>query len=474
MDFLLNWLFNTANINTSNPFTTFWWFLTHGGFIFILLAVIIFIRDKWLDSRQTKFAEGTNWIFLAIDVPRDDEQSPKAVEQIFNQLSGAASGANWHEKWWKGKFQTNFSLELVSIEGYIQYIIRTPKHFRDLVEASIYAQYPEAQITEIEDYTLGIDPETYKEKGYKLWGAQFKTVKDEVYPIKTYPLFEHSISQKIVDPIAAILEIFARLGRGEQAWLQILILPVADKSWKGKVDNEVKKIMGKSLDVTKNKVDKILDVPGGWATKIGDAAFGTFNTAEEKKEDKKVTMFDLTPGQQESLKALERKGDKVGFKTKIRYIYLGTQNSGFSKPKGVSGFTGALKQFALLDGNGFRPAPGTVTKSDSPFPKIVEKRVSKIERTILKNYKSRSQSDGTEGLGFILNTEELATLYHFPFIGTPTSSVKTTDAKKSVAPMGLPFEDENMPESKPEEKTTTAHKTASVVKKEGPPENLPI
>lgn len=470
MDFLLDWLFNTANFDPSSPWSVFGWLVTHGGWFFLLIPFFLLARHMWLDSRENIFASKMNWVFLAIDVPRDNEQSPKAVEQIFNQLAGALSGANWHEKWLKGKFQPNFSLELVSIEGYIQYVIRTQDIFRDLVEAAVYAQYPEAQITEIEDYTLGIEPETFKEQGYKMWGSQYKLIKDEYYPIKTYPLFEHSISQKIVDPMAAILEIFSRLGKGEQAWFQILILPVADKDWKPKLDNEVKKILGKDIAVEKSRFDKILDIPAGIASKAGDFVFGK----EEKKEEKKdeFTMFKFTPGQTESLKALERKGDKVGFKTKIRYIYLGTQDSNFNKAKGVSGFNGALKQFALLDGNGFRPAPGTVTKSDSPFKSIEERRVYKLQKKILKNYKKRDQTAGVEGVGFILNTEELASIYHFPFLGTTTATVRTAQAKKAFAPMGLPEEFEEIMEQ--EKSTASIQNKPPVEKQTAPPENLPL
>jgi hypothetical protein len=239
--------------------------------------------------------------------------------------------------------------------------------------------------------------------------------------------------------------------------MQILILPVGDKTWKENLDNEVKKILGKEVSTKETNIDKILSVPASLASKAGDFAFGA-SEKEEKPKDK-ITMFDLSPGAVDSLKDIERKGNKVGFKTKIRYIYLGTKDSGFN---------GALKQFALLNGNGFRPAPGTTTKSDSPFKKIEEKRVYKIQKRILKNYKSRSQSAGTEGVGFILNTEELASIYHFPYIGTTTATVRTAESKKSVAPMGLPEELEGNIEP------VESPKPEPINKQSGPPENLPM
>ena len=49
---------------------------------------------------------------------------------------------NFFEKWFEGKFQKSFSYEVVSLEGYTQFLIRTPKEFRDLIESSVYSQYP--------------------------------------------------------------------------------------------------------------------------------------------------------------------------------------------------------------------------------------------------------------------------------------------------------------------------------------------
>jgi hypothetical protein len=92
-------------------------------------------------------------IFLAVDVPKDTELTPLSMEAVFNQLEGAHGSSNWWEEHWGGDWQAWFSFEIVSIEGYVQYVIRTEEALRDLVEASIYAQYPDAEITQIKDYT---------------------------------------------------------------------------------------------------------------------------------------------------------------------------------------------------------------------------------------------------------------------------------------------------------------------------------
>ena len=72
----------------------------------------------------------------------------------------------------------HFSFELVSIDGYIQYLIRTPKRYRDLIESAIYAQYPDAEISEAVDYTENI-PHQYPDDEYGAWGTELNLVKEQ-------------------------------------------------------------------------------------------------------------------------------------------------------------------------------------------------------------------------------------------------------------------------------------------------------
>lgn len=463
MDFLINFLMQ-AGLETGNPWSVLWWIFTHGGFIFVIWAFLKGGSDVWLNWRQNKYLAKLEQVYLAIDVPRNNEQSPKAVEQIFSHLWGAIKSPNFQEKWWDGYSQPNFSLELVSIEGYIQYIIRTPKMFRDLTEAAIYAQYPDAQITEIKDYTEDVAPQNFKEQGYNFWGAQFGLAEDEVFPIRTYPLFEHSITQQIVDPIAALLEIFSRMGKGEQAWMQIVIKPVGD-DWKEKSAEKVKEVLGTTEEKKSGLIDKAIEAPGDLLTKAADVVF-TPAGVEKKEEEPRFNfkMMNLSPGERSMVEGIDRKAEKTGFKAKIRYIYL-VKNTKLVKTKGASGFVGALKQFALLNSNSFKSIKGTVTKSDIILNKVQASKIYKIQKKILKNYKSRTQWGGKKDYGDILNTEELASIYHFPYKEVVAPTLKAVEAKRAEAPMSLPIESEE---------DVREAGVSEVDKKAAPPENLPV
>ncbi|HPA25775.1 MAG TPA: hypothetical protein PLK76_03385 [bacterium] len=482
----------------NNPLASFGFILAHGGFIFVVYALVSGFILIWLNSRQGIFASKLKYVCLAIDAPRNSEQSPKAIEQIFNQLWGIVAAPTFSEKWLDGKFQVCYSLELVSVGGYVQYIIRAQDILKDLVEAAIYAQYPEAQISLIEDYTKDITPENFKELGYDLWGAQLQELKDEAYPIKTYPQFEHAMARTIVDPTASVLEIFSKFRPGEMGWLQIIIKPVMDPDWQPGVLKEAKKIMGVKEEGKKQQsglADSFLNSTGNAITKMADSIFVHANVEakEEKKNDLPSKMLYLSPAERATVEAIENKASKTGFQTKIRYIYLG-KKPGMNKATGVSGFWGAFKAHAGL--NGFKPLSGTMTSIKPWEKKIFPGRLYDLQKKILRNYKSRSMWAGiNENRGkFVLNVEELASLYHFPYVGVGTAAIKSVGAKRAEAPYILPTETEEdiakeelrLKKNKPTINADTPATNDAVAKNvldkkkndiaeiEIPPDNLPI
>jgi len=130
-------------------------------------------------------------------------------------------------------FQLAMSLEIVSIGGYTQFIIRVPITHKDIVEAAIYAQYPKAEISEVEDYAERHKGLTFPSEERDLWGTEFVCGKPSPYPIRTYPSFEHTLTQQFADPMAQILEVFNKINKDEELWMQIIITPIKE-GWKKK------------------------------------------------------------------------------------------------------------------------------------------------------------------------------------------------------------------------------------------------
>jgi hypothetical protein len=462
----------------ANPLSAGLFLLQFIGIPALLIGLIVGAKIMWLTSRRTKYTATLEYTLLAIDIPKENEQTPKAVENMFDQIAGAHSGIGFWDKWVKGVIQSKFSFEIISIEGNVQFLIHAETKFRDLVEASIYAQYPDAEITEVGDYT-DTAPMEFPNEEYKLWGAEFIENNSWVYPIQTYPFFEHALSQELKDPMAALMEIMSSLRMGENVWLQYVVT-MEDFGWVSKSKREINKNLGRSSGNKKGFFDGILFMFAGWVDELITQITGV-GQVESKgtTETKELNMMNLTPGEQEKIKAIESKMSKTGFSVKMRLVYFAPRGI-YSAPRCVSATVGALKQFSGPF-NGFKPESKHTKTKD--FLVYHEKRLAKRQRNIVNAFKKRSNSLGVAE-GFILNAEELATVFHFPLImigGTPLA--RRVESKKAEAPGNLP-RTVDIPTVESEEVAEEAEfleafsedefKDQGEDIKKDPPENLPI
>jgi len=433
------------------------------GWIPFLLVILWGGWNLWVQWRQNKYAATIETCVIAVDVPRQNEQTAKAVENIFSTLAGAYSGLDRFEKYWLGKFQPTFSFEIASIGGYVQFMVHTWVKHRDLVEAAIYAQYPDAEIVEIADYTGGI-PRKYPDSDWDIFGTEFVLKKPSHLPIRTYIQFEQpSAEYPFKDPLSTLLEIFAGIKPAEQIWIQYLITPNSG-SWKDVGQKAVDKMMGKKSAKKGSMLDEALWLPRGVAKEMA-GIFSTTTESPPKKEEKKddFKMMNLSPGERGVLEAVQMKLAKIGFDCKIRVIYAGKRGI-FSK-KRFSALKGALMHFSAMDMNEFKSYGKVTPKSDYFYQRWSEptKKMSLVRR-----FRSRSNEGSPT---YILNIEELATIYHYPMLDVKAPLIKKTDAKRAEPPSRLPTVDFaespfKVAPPKPEE---------SAEEEEGePPANLPF
>lgn len=417
-----SWLNNLIN---ENFLVSMFYLFIYGGWIPFVLVFFMGGKLVWLDSRQRMFAKTLKFVVLAIDVPKSTEQTPKAVENIMTHLSGAKSSINWKEKWWKGHFWPPVSLEIISIEGYIQYLIRMPVKFRNVVEAAFYAQYPDAEIVEVEDYTNAV-PNTYPNETHEWFGCEMRLKNpNSAYPLKTYPEFEDKISGEFKDPMNNFLESIGKLGKGEQFWMQILIIPGGDALPKLAAE-ATDKLLGKKQVKKKGVAEDLADLPLNIIKEMAGIGKG-----EEKKEEKdQFKMFNLTPTERKILEAIQEKPGKAAFTAKIRWIYHARKEN-FRVGNIYGQMKGFMKQYA--GANSLSSDPRTITKGDYFWQKW---EVPQKKRNLMNRYRSRDMFAGASP--YIFNTEELATLYHFPTILEKAPLVKKTESKRAEPPSRLP------------------------------------
>lgn len=408
-----------------------WWWI---------VLPIIFVRTAWhlwLLYIRTKYIAGLKWTLLEIRIPKEVLRTPKAMEQIFSGLHGSHGAGNKIDQYIKGKVAGWISCEIVSLGGQTHFFVRLPEALRNLLESQVYGQYPKAEIFPVEDYVTSVPADAPNEE-WDVWGTDLMLTKPDAYPIRTYEYFfgrEGSVKEEYhLDPLASLMEVLGNLQPGENLWLQVLIQTAGDK-WKKDGEELIAKIAGKK---PKSKEPTLLQEVQGMFTGIGSVLSG--QGAAPKKPEKEAplsTVTMLTPGEREVLAAVEQNISKLGFSAKVRIVYTAPRKV-FNRGN-VAAVMGVFRQFNTQHMNGFRPNKITAASVDYFFKK---QREFIRKKKIFINYRRRWLAEKPNSLNpkglFVLNTEELATIYHFPGVATVAPALPRIESKRSEPPPALP------------------------------------
>lgn len=441
-------------------------------YLFIFAGLLSLTLYLWKEVRRTylgfvraQFFSEQVYSLLEISIPKGQSKSPLAMEVFLNTLHQSFGEGNWMQIWLKGSTKPWFTLELVSLEGKVKFFIWTNEKFTNNIKTQLYAQFPDIGIKEVyqgdykNDYVANIHYDVSK---YKFACTEFKKKNANHLPIKTYTdygLDKDPKEEFKIDPITPVLEYLGNLGQGEQAWIQIGIR-APGKSY-------TKPVPSDSAEAEKFRKDYKLkwyqtEAEVDWT----DAAKDDLKklTKRDKKVDKEnpgnPAEMKLTKQEMEKVDAVERGLSKLAFDTFIRTIYVAEKNS-FS-PANSAALGGVFKQYNTQHLNSF--------ESNTPIVKysIQDRnglRVEADKKKIFEQYKARAffypqfipigaVNDVDEWatnkfklkkdkyiptVPFIMTTEELATIFHFPGDTATTSNVSRIEAKKVEAPANLPI-----------------------------------
>lgn len=395
-----------------NVLGIYWW-------IYLPPLLFLTLYEGFQTYTRLKYLSSLKWILLELRLPKEIRKSPKATEQVFAALHGVHIPIRRYDKFFKGKVMDWFSMEVVGWQGEIHFYIRTQEQYKPLVQSQIYAQYPDAEVFEVEDYVNRL-PSPIPSDKYDLWGSEMILAKEDAYPIRTYLEFEEPgvgrEDVKRVDPIASLAEALASLEANEYIVVQLLVRPTGD-DWVKKGQAVVDKLMGKETKVKYDFLSKAFFA-------IDELILGGAAPSEKKEEKESIT-----PGKRDILKAVESKFYKLGFESGIRFMYAAAKET--LHRVHVAAIIGAYKQFASQTSNGFRLNLATATMGKWPFKaqKEYSRKVSLVRKLKNRSFVLKP---------FILNIEELATIYHFPDFGVKAPLLPRIEAKKGEPPAELP------------------------------------
>jgi hypothetical protein len=442
-------------------FKNWWWFF----FPLIFFPIARFFYFWWI-RWEVYYKKTFKWILLEIKPPKEVLKPFSAMENIYSLIWGIFDDPNWRERWCAGEFPLGgggwFSFEICSFGGEIHFFARIPDSFRIFFESAIHSQYPDAEITQVEDYTQKIPKDIPNEK-WDLYSEDYVLLKEDYFPIKTYSMFfeketeeKRVIEEKRLDPMDSLLESLATLQSGEQVWLQIVINPAIESQFPPfRWGTEGRKA-----------ADKIARRPSPKASKplIQEALEILIGGPSKKEEARPMELIApelrLTPVEKEVLKGIEDKIKKPACECWIKQVYICKKDEPhiYGNNKLVRGYL--MAQFATEHMNRFIFFGGTRTrihywlKERRLFLRKRQRLREAIER--LPSYFPWNMTGEPPPFikfltffGYrilpgrrstcILNIEELATIFHFPIkIYIPT--VPRVEVKKVGPPPTLPGE----------------------------------
>ncbi len=400
------------------PFTRWLSFIFWTSPLWLPYVLFYLVHEWWFEYIGLYYDIHQGRTTLEIQFPQEVFKSPLAMETVLSVLYQTASPDNLIQTYWDGKHPPRFGLEIVSTGGRVHFYISTPKSkYKSMWEAQLYAQYPGIVITELlHDYTAAIpwNPEKY---GY--FSIRFGLKRADVLPLKTYidyGLDKDPKEEFKIDPITPMLELLGSLGPKEHIWVQLRIHAHRDetfalgsihkqKDWKDAVREEINNTLQRKSDKT-GAVD--------------------FESAPR-----------VSPGERDTVAALERNLSKFAFNTNLRALYIAELDS-FMPGERVGHIISMWRPYEDINRNGI----GFKWRTDFNWNWWQDpsgKRRQADKKAELREYKLRQFNYKQNGdKTFVLSTEEVASLFHPAGQVILTPSLERIPSARSEAPANLP------------------------------------
>lgn len=329
--------------------------------------------------------------------PKSEKELISVMEHLFASLGNIKEKANiWHRIIYGDAV---VALEMANPSGNdeISFYVGAPKKFINIVERQIHSFYPKASIERVKDYNI-FSPSSFT-------AASSLTLKDKHhFPIRTYQALE-------ADPLNNITNVLGKFDeKKEGAAIQLLMKP-ARSGWrqKGKL---VAHKMQQGRQLSDVKRDTIM-------RQIGRGLLSVLHQKNDKQNDilkQNKDVIQLTPEEQEVVKKIEGKAGKSGFSVNIRLVAsaLTQERSEVILSELENGFI----QYENPGLNSFK-----VLRENKRRPKNI------AFDFIFRNFRS-DQS-------FILSSEEVASVFHFPLFSTETPKIAWLKARTAAPPSNI-------------------------------------
>lgn len=442
---------------------TYWSLLIYVSVGYLILYELVNLSwFQYLHKINHDYIHHLKWKMFQLNFPKENLKSPKAMEQVVASMHGTVSfGIPWRKKYFKGIVEDWFSLEIVGRNTGMSFYARVPDSHENFFKSAFFAQYPEIEMIEVDDYMHGF-PEKLPDDTYTLFATDYLLGGKQVYPIKTYEFFDSPDEDQRLDPMATLAEAASNLNADEAILMQILIRP----TWRPKDDSDV------DADARLlHEYDEVIEKITGRKAKHGNSGSGIgsfiwqfmknifvafFQSPEwgHHAEEEKPQAFKIyTPGENDALKAIDNKMSKNLFQTIFRFIYIDRKDS--FTGKNVLAVFASVTQFSDRATNSFKPGDGSSIWTEklpwvrnSPKWFFKKRRLDKRREKMYEAYKERVMPLGHRAWGdlkletSVLSSEEIATIFHPPGKPIGAQRLAPLETKKGGPPSTLPLIEE--------------------------------
>ena len=357
------------------------------------LTAYAYLQYRRIVREAKNYERGLKMIPLMIHLPpmsddietggRDErditEETISQAQVMYNIIASTST------KGFKSKVygQRHFAFEIIANKGLIHYYAVVPHVLVDVVKQAVAAAYPSARLEEMEEQNLF--SKVGKISG--TIGGELTLKKQYAYPIATYQDSKR-------DAMRALLNALSQAGREDGVGIQILLRP-APEGW-------TKNVVAVASSIRKDKGKK----GGSIAPKdLLEALWKAPEQKDVKPEDKQLSNLE-----QATVDALEEKTRHPGYEVLIRVI--ASSNTAAQSQMLMKNVVSA---FALFDSPGKNGFKFSIAKNIEQF--VTSFIVRFFPQNITKN---------------VLNSVELATLFHLPDQKNIPSSQVERQASKQV------------------------------------------
>ena len=379
------------------------------GFIITIVVIILLVAGAiavvfWQYRRVLREAKnyerGLKMVPLYIHIPpvsddidgggRDERDLTEEVlsqaQVMYNIIASTAT------KGLKSRVygQRHLSFEIVAHEGLIHYYVVVPISLTDVIQQAVSAAYPSARLEEVNERNL-FNPAGRMSGTI---GGEFTLKKDFGYPIATYQEAKRDAGR-------ALLNALSGATREDGVGIQIMIRP-AYQGW-------TKTAVGIADKIRKDKGVK--HGPAVDARGLMEALWKPPESHEAKPEDKQLSSLE-----QGMVETIEDKTRYPGYETLIRVV-ASSNTSGKSQVL----LNNVVSAFSLFD-----------SPSNNGFKFAITKNIDEFVTAYLFRFFPQEVNQN------ILNTVELATIFHLPSQDMiPTSQLQRQASKQVDGPTQL-------------------------------------